>query len=395
MAPGMIYVAVVTALATTSNYMATPLVPLAAHQIGAGTALVGLVTGIFGLLPLLLAVPLGRLSDRSGAGRLAAAGAGLMALCTVALLVPTVPELVLAQALRGLGQVGLMIGMQGFVAALIPSGRRREVAYGTFVLAVSVGQLAGPAIGGWVSQRAGLTVAFTTAAALAAAAGLIGLGPAWMDGRLRRVPAASAAAGGEPPAKLADAFKLLADQQVRGAVTASCCVMLTTAIATSFYPLYLAQRGIPIATIGLLLALRGAAACLGRPLLPIFIRSGGRWRSLRWCLWAAGLATVATPLSVALLPLAVESMFVGLAMGISQPITMAVMADSVGEARRGEALSLRIGANRLLQFSGPLGLGLIGEHAGLAATFVAGGLLPVAALFGLRQPRGAGARGGD
>lgn len=373
------FVAVATVMGITSHYMATPLVPLAAVHVGADTAGVGLVTGIYGLLPLLLAVPIGLLADRVGPGKVAAAGTGLLAATTLGLLAPSLAGLAAAQALRGLGQVSLMIGMQGFIAALLPAGRGRQTAYGSYVMAVALGQTAGPIVGGWLTDRGGLSFTFVVAALLAFAAAFVCIVPALGD---RRAPSEPAAAGGL--AVMSRSVSLLRERPVQGAVAASCCVLLMVAIGISFYPLFLARAGVPVTTIGLLVAMRGASAALGRPLLPALLRRTDRWGLLRLSLLASCLATAATPLSLNLGVQAALSFFVGLGMGVGQPLTMAVVADHAGLERGSEALSLRVGANRLLQFVGPLLLGLIGERTGLAGTFIVGGLLPLAALWPLR-----------
>jgi predicted MFS family arabinose efflux permease len=380
-APGgrsLAFVVAATALATMSHYMAMPLVPLAAAHVGAGTAGVGLATGVFALLPLLLAVPVGLLADRAGAGRVALGGVLLMGLTTLALLAPTLDGLVAAQALRGLGQVALMIGMQGLVAMLVPRDAGRETAYGSFVLGVGAGQLAGPAVGGWLADRAGLSAAFLASAALALAGAAVGLRPA-----LDEAPPAAAIPSGSPGAPPLRTFALLGEPAVRAAVVASSLVMLTQSIATSFYPLLLQRGGVSVAAIGMLLALRGGAICLARPLLPPLLRRAGRWSLVRWSIWFASLSTVATPFSLNPLALGAEAVAGGLATGVGPAITMAVVADAAGEARRSEALALRIGLNRLLQFAGPVGLGVVGGHWGLPSTFLAGGLLTLVALFSL------------
>ena len=380
--PELTLVFVVTALAITAHYMATPLVPLAAERLGANTAGVGLASGIFALLPLLFAVPVGVLADRAGQGRVAVAGTLMMGATTLALLLPTFDGLVAAQALRGLGQVALMIGMQGFIAAIIATGPRRDTAYGSFVLAVSIGQLGGPALGGWVTENAGLPAAFTVSAGLAFVAVLAGLRIAF-----RRTPAGLGQAEAAPDLK--GAFSLLRERPVKGAVAASCVILLQVAFGTSFYPVFLQHAGFPATAIGLLIALRGAGACFGRPLLPALLRvADDRWRLLRIVFVASCLGTLATPFVPVFWYQALIAVSVGVAAAVAQPITMAVVADHSGENRRSQAVALRVGANRLLQFVGPLAFGLLGEHVGLAGTFVAGGLVPLIGLLPLRGLRG-------
>ena len=54
---------------------------LFAIDLGASTLVVGLINGLYGMLPMLLAVSSGRLSDRIGARRPMIFGSALMAIC--------------------------------------------------------------------------------------------------------------------------------------------------------------------------------------------------------------------------------------------------------------------------------------------------------------------------
>lgn len=123
-------------------------------------------------------------------------------------------------------------------------------------------------------------------------------------------------------------------------------------------------------------------------MLPVLLRlAGDRWRLLRIAFGTICLACAAIPLLHAAWYQGLIFVLLGLASGISQPITMAVVADHSGEDRRSEGIALRVCSNRTLQFSGPLCLGLIGDYTGLGGTFVIGGLVPLAGLLALRGLR--------
>src|SRR5690606_34974148 len=114
-----------------------------------------------------LAVPVGSLTDRWGARRVA----GLGALCfftgpALVVAFPGMGTLVVAQALMGIGQLGMMLAARTFVGLLAPSDRL-EAYYGWYTTALSGGQLVGPLLAGALVDVAGFHWAFAVTAGVA------------------------------------------------------------------------------------------------------------------------------------------------------------------------------------------------------------------------------------
>lgn len=122
--------------------MARPVTSYRALDLGAGAWEIGLLTGAFALLPMLVALPLGRLADRwrpepilTGGVVLLVAGCLLMAAST------SLAGVGLAEVVLGLGNLGCTMGGENLVARLEPQGLDRG--FGLFTAVVSAGQLVG------------------------------------------------------------------------------------------------------------------------------------------------------------------------------------------------------------------------------------------------------------
>lgn len=133
----------------TALNLARPLVSYRAIALGADATAVGVVTAAYALLPVVVAVPLGRATDRLGrssevlllgvvllgAAPLLLAGAG--ALWSVAL----------ASTALGFGHLAFMIAAQGLVAGRSTT-HDLDRAFGLFTAVTSGGQLVGPLLAG-------------------------------------------------------------------------------------------------------------------------------------------------------------------------------------------------------------------------------------------------------
>jgi hypothetical protein len=101
-------------------------------------------------------------------------------------------------------------------------------------------------------------------------------------------------------------------------------------------------------------------------------------------------------LTYALLPalheavlLALAAFTLGLALGSAQPLTIILTYNNAPEGRSGEALGMRIMANKVTQIGVPLAFGGLGAAMGAAPVFLAtAGFLFVAGLLSLKSSNG-------
>src|SRR4051812_2193250 len=125
------------------------LVSLAALALGATPFQVGVLAAMFAVLPLLLAVYAGRVSDRIGVRRPLIGGAIVM---SIGLLVPFAWDgfggLVAVAALVGLGQIFFHVSIHNLIGAF-GSGEARTRNFATFSLGASIAAFIGPSLAGF------------------------------------------------------------------------------------------------------------------------------------------------------------------------------------------------------------------------------------------------------
>ena len=164
---------------------------------------------------------------------------------------------------------------------------------------------------------------------------------------------------------------LLRDRTVGIAILTSSAAVWAMTIHATFLPVHLEALTMSAATIGLLLSLRSVAAVVVRPIMPQLVALlGGRERTVVYTLvaLAVGLAGVVSSPS----PWAIGLWMVlfGAGHGLSQPISMVMVADRVAPRERGVALGFRLMLNRLAQVLAPVALAVVADRAGLAPMFV-------------------------
>ena len=362
-----------------------PMVALQLDRIGASSTEIGLAVGAYAVLGLVLSVPGGAVVDRVGPARLLVGGFIALGVCGVLYVVfaASVLALALVQLVAGAAALAVWVALQSAVtyAGTGDFLRKQLAVFGT---AWGVGSAIGPLIGGWLFGRTGFEA---VAALLLAAAGIGAIASRWLPvppPRDRSAPAVAAATS---------AGRLLRDRTVRLVLVASFVSLAVQSLRTSFYPLYLADRGYPPETIGAILTLIGVAAVVVRLFLPVLGRRIGTRAVLVWTTWLAVAWVSAAPRLVALPAVLVGAVVLGACLGLHPPTTVELIAAATPSDQRGTAMGLRVAANRSAMLVEPVVFGAIAAAFSAAAAFVAsGGLLAV--LFVAATRPGLGRRGG-
>jgi MFS family permease len=371
-------------LTQAALYLARPVTSYRALALGADARAVGLITAAFALVPLVVAVPLGRASDRWRPGWLLTGGIALGALaCALLGLADSLPGLALASAVLGLGHLALTLAGQSLIAR--QSGDdRHDRDFGLYAAAASAGQLIGPALAGIVLGAAGRSLEDATTTGFLVAAGLMALAVPTSLGtdRLGRAGRPRDRSEGRP----LRAGELIGARGVPAGMFASLAILATVDVLTAYLPVLGTQRGIPPAVVGGLLSLRAAASILSRVLIPWMVGRLGRVRLLAASAAGSALLTAALPLAGGTAALAVLLAAAGFLLGIGQPLTMSMVVQAVPEDTRGTALAIRLTGNRFGQVATPAAAGLVAGAAGVsAAFFLLGGLLGLAAVAVVRR----------
>ncbi len=148
------------------------------------------------------------------------------------------------------------------------------------------------------------------------------------------------------------------------------------------------ERGLSVATVGVLLAVRAGASMVSRFLLGRLIGLFGRERLMIGSLVVAATSVIALPFLP--LPAMLAAMAVaGMTLGVCQPITMAWVAARVSAGALGTAMSLRVLGNRVGQVVIPLAAGSLAAVTGTAGVLAAAGMTVAvsAAVVAIRRPR--------
>ncbi|MFC4564949.1 MFS transporter [Nocardiopsis mangrovi] len=368
----------------TALNTARPLLSYKAIALGGDALAIGLITSAYALLSLAVAVPLGRLTDRvTRMHGIVLAGTGLIV--AAPLLMAAAPSLFLvgvSGTVLGFGHIVVMIAGQAFVARRA-SEEHMDRDFGWFTAAVSLGQLMGPLIAGFVLGEArgtDLTGPITEALVISAAAAACGLiGVAGLARASRRAPGSAPRTA---PGPRVPVTTLLRRPGAPAGLFVSLAVLASVDLLTAYLPLLADERGIAPSVAGVLLGVRAGFSLLSRLLLSRLLAHWSR-RSLvvASTLGSAGsLLAVTLPAGEDPWVLAGALASGGFVLGIGQPLTMTIMVRAVPDDARSTALALRLWANRIGQVVLPAGAGVVAASLGAAgALWFACGILAVAA----------------
>jgi MFS family permease len=362
-----------------------PMISYRALDVGAGVAGVGLVAASFAVGALVFAIPAGRWVDVHGEARFIVAGALVISVSSLALtLAANLATLVVLHAVLGLGHLFNMVGLQTLVA----HSTARDVRFGRFTVAASLGQLVGPALAGLVAGGADAAAtgrAFVLGAAVALVATLAAL-PLWLHSRAEpsgRVDADRASG------IRSTAAAVLRVPSMKQAMLASLTVLTSVDLLVAYLPAYGEAAGLSVQTVGMLLAVRAALSIASRLLMGRLTARFTRHALLAASMALPALGFVAMPFTSRVDLLVAIMVVLGFWLGIGQPLTMAWVADRAPATARGTAMAVRLSGNRLGQVMLPLAAGAAAGVGGVAGVFwgIAALLLAVSAVI-VRAPFG-------
>lgn len=367
-------------------------------ELQAGELTVGAVTGIYALLPLVLALAVGARAQQAVSLKPFLIIGSLVLSLGVSLVAisGTVPLLALGSALLGLGQLVFTIAGQAAIARFAADDQL-DTAFGWFTAGFSAGQMLGPLIGGAMLGvpvatnivGAHFVVNFTLWIGVFLSLGAIAL--LQLSGRAfyRRAeesegapqddaaPAAKAAqdsgermpgggAQGENHGKPA-ALKILKVSQIKSHLIASIALLAILDVLAAFLPLLGEESGVSPLWVGILLASRAGASIVSRLLLPVFRRHVSRRTLVITSLVVSGSTLAVSPLILDRLWVAMPLFLVaGFFLGMGQPLTMSAIVEAVPVTWRSSALALRLMGNRVGQVIVPVAAGIVAAPLGPA-----------------------------
>lgn len=344
-------------------YVVRPIISYKSLELGADAALVGLIGATFALAPLIFAIRIGQSVDKGKSGYALLWGSIILALTTIGLLfIDSIPLLMLAMPMLGIGHLLCMVGGQTMIA-----NRSQSVQYernfGLFTFYASLGHAFGPLIGGWLADSGEVRV--DANAAFTFAIFMFGLA-------IASVLKLSTKKENQPvPEKTnskVSVREVLAVPTFKSAIFVASATTSVVDVMLIFLPLFGRELGISVADIGLLLAMRSVASMGVRVILGQMTKWLGLKRILVWGAVVTLVSMVALALVKDFWSIAVIMLVSGFAMGIGQPATMAWVSRISNADSRGLAIAVRLTANRFGQVALPAVAGLV-AGGGVAAVF--------------------------
>ena len=363
-------------VAQTAVYLIRPTTSYRLLAYGEGAQEVGLVAASFALLPIFLAIPLGRMSDRRRAPLLAIGCAVQTGGCLGLAFSATTLAIAAASAVIGLGHLALALGSQDVVARESHSDRH-DHHFGLLTAGVSLGQLFGPLLAGALLGENGTPSAAATTRCLLVATGILVLATvcaAVAEGSRGSAPARTASRRGS-------VRSIVRTRGVPAGIFASIAVLAAADVFTAYMPVLGAENGIGPRAIGVLLALRAAASIAARVGIGATVQRLGRSRLIAVGAAAAAAALVGMTFTHDVRALAALSVLAGFGMGFGQPLSMTLVVQLVPEHAKSTALAVRLTGNRIGQVATPAAAGVAAGSTGAGSVFwLLGALLVVSAL---------------
>lgn len=332
----------------------------------------GLILGLTGLLPAMIAIPTGNIADRVGPVRQAAFASITCTTGFVGLSLAGSPWLVAVfMALVGLGHTVGVVAYQSHVAStgLVQS---RIQAFGWLASIIAIAQSVGPATAGALADRFSLVTVFAMSAGLIAFS-LVGV-PVLRFGERE---------SGQPKALVRTELKKgwWRETSLPFAISATLLFALSYNVRLSYLPLYLEAIGYSTGQIGLLFSAQAVSSFLIRSQIGHLAGWLGQRQTLvaAFALSAPVLALI--PLLRGYASLLVGCLILGVGNGIMHPVTLAAATISMPRDRHGMALGIRYATFRIGNAVSPLLLAAAVAFIGLAGAFyVAAALAGLGAL---------------
>ena len=334
--------------------------PLYAASFGVGYGLIGFSTSAAAIGTLVTDVPAGALLGRVGLRPAMIAGSGMVAFGTLALVwSDQFHWLVILRFAAGIGTALWALSRHAYIAEAIPPAQRGK-ALSMFGGINRLGIFAGPAIGGFLTDFAGINVTFAVSAALSFLAlvlsGAVTQGRRWTwCGDIRLDPVACCHAIVAPA--------LAGDVRCGDAQTLG---QMIRAGRFLIIPLWGQQLGLDAAQIGTIVTI-GAIVDVSMfvPAGMIMDRFGRKVAAVpSFSLMALGMALI--PFTHDFLTLTLVAMLIGLGNGLGSGLMMTLGADLAPPGATGEFLGIWRLIGDVGGVMGPVAVGIVAAAVGLS-----------------------------
>jgi MFS family permease len=347
-----------------------------ALENGASGYEIGLIASIYALLPLLIAVPMGRWVGRFGEIPLLFIGCLSFIILGVAFaFLNNVIAIAAATALAGVAHLSNVAASQAMVANR-SAMNLQDQNFGYFSFATSFGHSVGPILGGLIAGSAGVLPRSSTSAFIfAALLALLSLVPFFLFKSIKEVRTQQE----RDAAGAIKARDVLSRPGIKPAIWTSLSVAAANDVLVVILPLVGTEKGISPVVIGAILSIRSAAAMISRFLLGRLTKSYGSARTMNYSIFFSALFLFVSIYANSSIALGISMAIVGFLLGIGQPLTMSIVSKKTPSQERAMAISIRLFGNRIGQFLVPLAAGALAAPFGASSVFIGLGVLVASA----------------
>lgn len=339
---------------------------LSALHLGVSPALVGVLMAVYGVVSIFLAVPAGRWVDRLGV-RPFLIGAPLLVVAgeLVAWRWHSLPALFVTALMIGTAW-GLFYVAQQHLLGQIGGPEQRLFNFTASSTVFGATNFLSPTIAGFVIDRLGDVDTFLAFAILPVFAWL-----GFAGGVVRFPPASPAAARRPSGGALRSALSLLALPAFRQLYLTGLYTQIVNYAFMFLVPVHAHARGWDASTTGVILGTYAIGILAIRSVTTLLARRFTPWQ-LIFVAMGLGVAALGGVLAFEALPLQMLcGAGLGASIGLSYPLSIVLMHDSVPEERIGEVVGLRVSLLYTTQALAPLLAGVASAVLGVSGTFVA------------------------
>lgn len=336
------------------------ILPLSAIHYQASPFTVGVVMSLLSVVAMVFAVSWGRYVDRVGVRGPMLIGAGaVLAAMVFGWAVPRLEALFPVSLVAGSGFVLYHIAaMQAAGAIGPPEDRVRN--FTLLALAFSSGVVVGPTVAGMLIDEIGHRGAFLALSAGALVTIMV------LALKKIEIPGHVPAARQGEKRRLAD---LLRNPGLKPVFIASVALSTAWDLFSFVMPIHGTRIGLSASAIGFILGTFGGAVFVVRLILPLVMRHLNEWQVLVGAMFLTGAALFIFPLVNGVPLLIALAFLLGVGLGSTQPMIMALLYNKAPAGRGAEVVGARTVLLNFSQTSVPLAFGALGSILGMTPVF--------------------------
>jgi MFS family permease len=360
--------------------MIRPVMSLYFSDQGYKAAAIGLFMALNSILPIVFSMPIGSWIDRIGIRRAVLYGS-VVSLASGAVFVVGgslgwIGLILFGQVINGIGGLlswgALQTAVSLSVANEADKSRSNRV-LSNFTFVNSLAQLAGPSLGGFLSDWGGYTTIFLIFVGMNAAALLM---------TTFLPPGTAVVKGSDPEAgdkhdwkqalwrSYANGYGLMRrNKPFSTAILLNGIMFMLVDLRSTFFPLYLNNLGFSHSVIGSVLSVSALATLIVRPFTGYAINRMGHYRIMMASMIVGGVSLLLLALRPEILLLSVIMFLWGASTGINQPMALIMVSQSVEPKEQGMGMTIRTMSNRVVQMTNPLFFGAVTTAIGISLGF--------------------------